>query len=770
MLAHWSWDDKDGNAARKLADRLPASVFDAHAHLYRLGDLGPDIPTLAAGGPAVADRGDWQRSMDRLLGAGRAANGLFFPYPTAACNVAAANAFLLGQLDGAPDSRGLILVTPAMDRAAAEKLLRHKGVAGFKPYHVFSPSTPTFQAPLASYLPEWAWELAHERGLVITLHMVRDRALADPDNQREILSHAARFPNAQLVLAHGARGFHAPNTASAIGLLKDLRNVWFDASGLCEPAALVAILEAFGPRRLMWGSDFPVNELRGKCVTIGDNFAWINPERVDLPAGSPAVHPYPVGIENVMAVLAAADALSLNDADRRDIFGDNARRLLGLLKESGTLTQDLYKHARERIPGGVHLLSKRPEMFAPNQWPPYFREARGCEVWDLDGRHYYDFSINGIGANLLGFADPDVSNAVIRRVRLGSNSTLNPPEEVELADRLCAIHPWADKVKLARTGGELAAVAVRIARSTTDRSAVAICGYHGWADWYLAANLGDNDSLRGHLLPGLDPYGVPGELRGTVYPFAYNDRAALSRIFAEQGKRLAAVVMEPCRGADPEPGFLEFVREETRKAGTLLIFDEITIGWRLHYGGSHLRYNIQPDMAMFAKALGNGHPIAAVIGTAAAMEGAHASFISSSYWTESVGPTAALATLDKMEALKLPALIARQGTRIMEVLKTTAKRHGLPLAVKGFPCAPSLAFEHEQSNLLKTLYIQTMLERGFLAGGLIYVTLAHTDAMIDTFAATLDETFGLMADALRQGDVEKRLKGPPAHTGFKRLI
>jgi glutamate-1-semialdehyde 2,1-aminomutase len=747
MLAHWSWDDKDGNAARQLADRLPASVFDAHAHLYRLGDLGPDIPALAAAGPATADRGDWQRSLDRLLGRGRAANGLFFPYPTAACNVSAANAFLLQQLKGAPESRGLLLVTPRMSRPEAERLLDNPSIAGFKPYHVFSASAPTFQAPLASYLPEWAWELAHERGLVITLHMVRDRALADPDNQRDILSHASRFPNARLVLAHGARGFHAPNTVSSIGLLKDLQNVWFDASGICEPASLVAILEAFGPRRLMWGSDFPVNELRGKCVTVGDNFAWINPERVDLPAGAPAVHPYPVGVENLKALLDAADALSLDPADLRDLFGDNARRLLGLLKESGTAAQDLYRHARERIPGGVHLLSKRPEMFAPDQWPPYFREARGCEVWDLDGRHYYDFSINGIGANLLGFADPDVSRAVIRRVRLGSNSTLNPPED-----------------------GEVAAVAVRIARATTDRSAVAICGYHGWADWYLAANLGDNDSLRGHLLPGLDPYGVPGELRGTVFPFAYNDRAALAKIIAEQGPRLAAVVMEPCRGADPEPGFLEFVRAETKKAGTLLIFDEITIGWRLHFGGAHLRYGIRPDMALYAKALGNGHPIAAVIGTAEAMEGAHASFISSSYWTESVGPAAAVATLAKMEALGLPAVIARTGTRIMEVLRSAAARHGLPLAVKGFPCAPGLAFEHEQANLLKTLYIQTMLERGFLAGGLIYVTLAHTEPIIDKFAAALDETFALLADALRKGDVEKRLKGPPAHTGFKRLI
>ncbi len=217
----------------------------------------------------------------------------------------------------------------------------------------------------------------------------------------------------------------------------------------------------------------------------------------------------PVGVESMRALLTAATELGLTAEDRQDIFADNARRLLGLLPESGTLTQELYRHAKERMPGGVQLLSKRPEMLAPEQWPAYFREARGCEVWDLDGRHYYDLSTNGIGACLLGFRDPDVTAAVQRRISLGSMCTLNAPEEVELADLLCAIHPWAEQVRFARGGGEACAVAVRIARATTDRSVVAICGYHGCQDWYLAANLGESDALRGHLLPGLSPIGVP---------------------------------------------------------------------------------------------------------------------------------------------------------------------------------------------------------------------------------------------------------------------
>jgi glutamate-1-semialdehyde 2,1-aminomutase len=294
-------------------------------------------------------------------------------------------------------------------------------------------------------------------------------------------------------------------------------------------------------------------------------------------------------------------------------------------------TQALYTRAKQIIPSGTQLLSKRPEMFAPGQWPAYYTKAKGCEVWDLDGNHYYDMTSNGIGACLLGYADEDVCHAVIRRVSDGCTSTLNSPEEVALAERLIGIHPWAENARFARTGGEIGAVAVRIARATTGRDVIAVCGYHGWSDWYLAANLGENDSLNGHLLPGLDPAGVPKGLYGTTTTFNFNNFKQFDEMITRYGKDLAAVIMEPARNNDPENGFLEYVKEKVHQAGALLIFDEITIGWRLNFGGSHLRYGVNPDMATFAKALGNGHPIAAVIGTKAAMEGAHKSFISSTY-------------------------------------------------------------------------------------------------------------------------------------------
>ena len=197
--------------------------------------------------------------------------------------------------------------------------------------------------------------------------------------------------------------------------------------------------------------------------------------------------------------------------------------------------QQLYVKAKQLIPGGTQLLSKRPEMFLPEQWPSYYSKARGCFVWDIDGKKYCDVTISGVGACLLGFADPDVNEAVKKTVDHGSMATFNAPQEVELAELLCDIHPWANMVRYARTGGESMAVAVRIARTYSGKDKIAICGYHSWSDWYLAANLSADGSLDGHLLPGLEPNGVPRALAGTALTFRYNQIEQLEAIVAEHG-------------------------------------------------------------------------------------------------------------------------------------------------------------------------------------------------------------------------------------------
>ncbi len=434
--------------------------------------------------------------------------------------------------------------------------------------------------------------------------------------------------------------------------------------------------------------------------------------------------------------------------------------------------QELYRHAKTRIPGGVQLLSKRPEQFAPDQWPSYFKRAKGCEIWDVDDKHYYDLTTNGIGSCLLGYADPDVSAAVIRRVEQGCMSTLNPPEEVALADRLCAIHPWAEQARFARTGGEICAIAVRIARATTGRDVVAICGYHGWSDWYLAANLGSGDRLDGQLLPGLQPAGVPRGLTGTAQTFHFQDRAEFDAIIDGYGDRLACVIMEPVRNQIPEDDFLSYVKERIHSVGGLLIFDEITIGWRLNFGGAHLLLGVTPDLAVFAKAMGNGHPIAAVIGTKAAMEGAHTSFISSTYWTESVGPAAALAVIDKMEQSRVWEHVGQVGRVVMADWNTLGEKHGLPLHAEGLPCLAHFVFT-EYPLELKTLYTVLMLKQGFLANTGLYPTLAHTPDILELHRAAVDTVFGEMAAILRKGNRQAILDaigGPVCQSGFGRLV
>ena len=435
-------------------------------------------------------------------------------------------------------------------------------------------------------------------------------------------------------------------------------------------------------------------------------------------------------------------------------------------------TQVLYRRAKTVIPGGTQLLSKRPEQFAPEQWPAYYREAHGCEVIDLDGRTYLDMSIMGVGSCLLGYDDHDVTDAVVRRVKAGSMCTLNNPEEVTLAELLFEIHPWAEHVRYARAGGESMAVAARLARAATKRDLIAICGYHGWHDWYLAANLssqGAIDALKDHLLSGLSPTGVPRILGGTVFPFEYNRLDQLEAIVAKHRDDLAAVVMEPTRSADPDPGFLEGVRSLCDEAGATLVFDEITAGWRLILGGSHLKYGVEPDIAVFAKALSNGHAMAAVIGRARVMQAAQRTFISSTYWTEGVGPAAAVATIRKMQRVDVPSHVATIGKRWREALQELSEQHQVPLTFSGHAAISKFEFEHPENLALQTLFTVRMLDHGILAGNGFYVSLAHLPEHVDHYSTAAGKIFPELKEAIKKGDVDSRIGGPVRHSGFRRL-
>lgn len=430
----------------------------------------------------------------------------------------------------------------------------------------------------------------------------------------------------------------------------------------------------------------------------------------------------------------------------------------------------LWNKAKRLIPGGSQLLSKRAEMFLPGGWPAYYKKAKGIEITDLDNRTHLDFSLMGVGACALGYADDSVDRKVVEAVRRGSMSTLNCPEEVELATLLLKIHPWAGMCRFARTGGEAMAIAIRIARAKSVKDGVAVCGYHGWSDWYLSANLGSTKALDEHLLPGLAPVGVPRALTGSVAAFSYNDLEALKDISAKR-KDIGVIVVETMRHELPKKNFLHEVKRIARRIGAVLIFDEISIGWRVTLGGAHLAFGVSPDIAVFAKAMSNGYPMAAVIGTASVMRSAERSFISSTYWTERVGPVAALETIRKMRRVNLPAHLKRIGGMIADGWEKRAAAHRLHIKVIRTPEALVMfSFDYGGLNqALNTLFTQEMLKRGFLASLSVYVSYAHKKPHVDKYLAAVGAVFKLLAQAIRHGRVKKLLKGPVAHQGFKRL-
>jgi glutamate-1-semialdehyde 2,1-aminomutase len=451
--------------------------------------------------------------------------------------------------------------------------------------------------------------------------------------------------------------------------------------------------------------------------------------------------------------------MSLND-DRRQ------KALKGLNLEKSLALQE---HAKDRIPGLSQLLSKRPDFYSYGVWPGYFSKAKGVEVWDLDGNRYIDMSIGGIGANVLGYADPDVDQAVREAINNGTSSSLNCPEEVELADLLCELHPWAEKVRFARTGGESMVVAVRIARAFRGRDKIAFCGYHGWHDWYLAANLGTKNALGEHLLPGLNPAGVPLGLIGTALPFRYNQLDELQAILESNRNEIAAIVMEPIRNERPIPGFMEGVKKLADGAGAILIVDEISAAFRMNTGGAHLVLGMDPDMAVFSKALGNGYPMAAIIGKSSVMEAAQQSFISSTYWTERIGPVAALTTIKKHRKYDVGKHLTKIGQAVQNGWRELFEKHGIKVHIGGIPAMSHFTFDHERALVLKALFVQEMLEKGFLATTGFYAMFAHQAEHVKAYLDAVDQVLPFLNEALRSGHPEIFLIGQPAISGFKRL-
>lgn len=757
---------------------VPDKVFDAHAHLFHTRHFAPGkLPAFLPEDTGFGFK-TYHEAVARWL-PDRKVEGLFFPFPSAGNDRDGENNFLAAELAThrhLKNTRGLALAAPQDDPGKLREFIKEHGFVGLKPYRLYAPFEDTTQVYIRDFAPEWMWQLCHEIDGVLMLHIMRTAGIADEANLRDITELCTRYPRCRLVLAHVARSFSYRTAFKGLKQLEKLENVVLDNSAVTESEGMRCALEVLGPRRLLWGSDYMVSELRGKAFTMGDGFCWVYADELPAKAVTQFDNFTLVGIEGLLALREACDATGMNRQDIQDIFHDNGLRLIGPhLASEDRIPEprgpELWTKAKEQISCGTGLLSKRAHQYDAAEWPSYFTRCQGSSVWDAAGRRFTDFA-GGVGAILLGYGDDVVNAAVKRRVDAGSYCTLVSPDELELSELLLDLHPWAHRVRFGRGGGEALAQAVRIARAATGRSGIAFCGYHGWSDWYLAANLGEGDQLDGHLLPGLEPLGVPRELAGTAVPFRYNDPASLEQALAKLGGNFAAVVMEPMRTVLPRDNFLQKVVDVCHEKGAVFVLDEVTSGWRFGMPGAHVELGITPDVAVYAKAMSNGFPCAAIVGNRDVMDAANSSFISSSYWTDGVGSAAALACIRRMREHDVQKQVWNFGTRVQEQLREVASRHpSLKISVGSMPCAPSFVFGLDAlSAAAKTLCVRHMLSRGFLFSSQLYIMWSHTEAEVAGMLEVLDASLAEVARTLEAGRLREESGVTVATTGFARLV
>ena len=426
--------------------------------------------------------------------------------------------------------------------------------------------------------------------------------------------------------------------------------------------------------------------------------------------------------------------------------------------------QKLWQKAIKIIPGGNGLLSKRPDRYLPKFWPTYFSKSKGINVWDLDNNKYQDMAQMGMGTCILGYANNHIDTKVKKIINKGISSTLNCPEEFDLAKKILKYDKFADQVKFAKGGGEAMAIAIRIARAKSKKDVVAFSGYHGWHDWYLATNLKNNNNLKNHLLPGLEPLGVPKKLANTVIPFTYNSVTEFNKL---NKKKLAAVVIEGCRYSYPSKKFIKAIEKTCKKNNICLIIDEITSGWRSTVGGIYNKLNIDPDIVVYGKGLGNGYPISCIVGKKKYMSFADKSFLSSTAWTERVGFVAANATIDFFTKKKVYKHINLIGKKIKEGWLRLSKKHNIDLAVSENNSLCSFFLNYKNNEELYTYFSKKMLEHNIIAANSIYVSYSHKKEDIEKYLRICDRVFYLMSTFLK--NKKKLNKLEIRYSGFKRL-
>lgn len=423
-----------------------------------------------------------------------------------------------------------------------------------------------------------------------------------------------------------------------------------------------------------------------------------------------------------------------------------------------------WKRAKKVIPSGNSLLSKHPNLYLPELWPTYYKKAKGCFVYSLDNKKYIDICMMGVGTNILGYSYEPVDNVVKKIINTGNMSTLNPPEEIYLSEELIKINPWASMCRFARTGAEANAIAIRIARAYSKKDNIAVCGYHGWHDWYLALNLKSKKQMEKLLLKNLKTQGVAKSLKKTIYSFNYNDFEAAKKLI--KSKNIGTIIMEVSRNYSPENDFLKKIRNMCNKHKVVLIFDECSSGFRETLGGLHKKFKVNPDLCMYGKALGNGYAITAIVGKKNIMLNSKNSFISSTFWSERIGFGAAIKTIKEMKRIKSYEYISKMGRYIKSEWKKLATKHKLEITVSGLDALPAFTFK-KNHQFFKTYITFEMLKKNYLCTTNIFVSIAHKKKIVDDYLKHLDQLFFQISK--NKNNLNKLYKGKISSATFDRL-
>ncbi|MBF0308643.1 MAG: aminotransferase class III-fold pyridoxal phosphate-dependent enzyme [Magnetococcales bacterium] len=420
-------------------------------------------------------------------------------------------------------------------------------------------------------------------------------------------------------------------------------------------------------------------------------------------------------------------------------------------------SEELLERALRTIPLGSQTFSKSLTQFPRGVSPFFVTHGKGCRVWDADGNEYIDF-INALAAVLLGYQDPDVNRAVHEQLDRGVTFSLAHPLEMEVAEKLVATIPCAEMVRFGKNGSDATAGVIRLARAQTGREHVAVCGYHGWQDWYIGSTLRHK--------------GVPEPTRSLTHVFTYNDIASLEKLFAEWPNQIAAVILEPVNVTPPTDDFLQKVAKVTRQNGALLVFDETITGFRFALGGAQEYFGVTPDLATFGKGLANGLPLSAVVGRRDLMKEMEEIFFSFTFGGETLSLAAASATLDKLSREKVVPSLWQHGARLMELLAGRIERHGVGsfLSIGGYPVWSFLLVK-DAGNVsqwsIRTLLFQELFQRGILFIGTHNLCYAHGDAEIDRLMEVYDEVFPLLRRAVLEGEMERLLRCAPIQPLFR---